>query len=74
MLVDNESTKRENAVNRVEEEQVLIVHDSLGLGWREGGGTGEGLWCIRREEVGGRANIGRRNEREGDRGFRLPSR
>jgi hypothetical protein len=37
MLVDDESTKREYAINGVEEEEVLVVHDSLGLGWRKCG-------------------------------------
>jgi len=74
MLVDDKAAKRKDSVNRVEEEDVLVVYYSFGFGRGKRGRVRDEMWCVRREEIRGEGDVGWRDKGKCKRGLRMPRR
>lgn len=72
MLVHDKAPKREDVVNWVKEEEVLVVYYSFGLDRRKCGRVRDKVWCIRWEEVSIKGDVGWGNKGKSERGLRLP--
>ena len=74
MLVNYKAAKGQDTVNRVEEEDVLVVYYSFGFGRRKRGRVRDEMWCVRGEEIRGEGDVGWRDKGKCKRGARMPRR